>query len=98
MRLLLSREATRSLRALPKQDTAAIYARLTALAADPLSAHPFAKVFGGGKGRVRQDDWRALYRIDYDRDEVVVSEIARRRERTDDRHRPRGRHGDHEPG
>lgn len=74
------REATRSLRELPKRDGVALYAKLEALAADPLGRHPFAKAFGDGKGRVRQGDWRALYRIDQERDEIVVSSIAHRRE------------------
>lgn len=43
------------------------------LAADPFGTHPFAKSFGGGNGRVRQGDWRALYRIDQERDEIVAS-------------------------
>ena len=80
MRLLLSREATRSLRTLPKQDAAALYAKLVAFAAEPFGVHPFTKSFGGGKGRVRQGDWRALYHIDHERDEIVVSRIAHRRE------------------
>ena len=80
MRLLLSREATRDLRAFPKQDAAALYAKLARLAADPFGTHPCARSFGGGEGRVRQGDWRALYRIDQERDEVVVSRIAHRRD------------------
>ena len=50
MRLLLSREAIRSLRELAKRDGDALYAKLEALAADPLGRHPFAKAFGDGKG------------------------------------------------
>jgi mRNA interferase RelE/StbE len=80
MRLLLSREAVRSLRGLPKRDAEALYGKLEALAADPTGDHPFVKPFGGGKGRVRQGDWRALHRIDPERGEVVVSSIAHRRE------------------
>ena len=60
MRLLLSREATRSLRALPKQDAAALLRQARErLPPIRFGAHPFAKSFGGGKGRVRQGDWRA---------------------------------------
>ena len=80
MRLLLSREAIRGLRAMPKRDAEALYAKLESLAADPSGAHPFAKAFGGGQGRVRQGYWRALYRIDQDLGELVVSSIAHRRE------------------
>jgi mRNA interferase RelE/StbE len=80
MRLLLSREAVRGLRWLPRRDAEALYTKLEAVAADPMGDHPFAKAFGGGKGRVRQGDWRALYRVDHDRGEVVVSRIAHRRE------------------
>jgi mRNA interferase RelE/StbE len=80
MRLLFSREAARGLRGLPKRDAEALYGKLEALAADPAGDHPFSKAFGGGQGRVRQGYWRALYRIDQERGELVVSRIAHRRE------------------
>lgn len=80
MRLLLSREAVRGLRALPKADAAALLMKLEALAADPLGAHPFAKAFGGGGGRVRQGNWRAVYSMDHERDELTVESIGHRRE------------------
>jgi mRNA interferase RelE/StbE len=80
MRLILLPEAVKALRRMPRHDAEALLDRLKAVAADPFGAHPFAKAFGGGAGRVRQGDWRAVYRLDTSRDEMVVSRIAHRRE------------------
>jgi mRNA interferase RelE/StbE len=80
MRLILLPDAAKALRRMPRRDADALLARLRAVAADPFGEHPFAKAFGGGKGRVRQGDWRAVYRLDTGRDEMVVSRVAHRRE------------------
>jgi mRNA interferase RelE/StbE len=80
MRLILLPEAVKALRRMPRHDADALLARLEAVAADPFGVHPFAKAFGGGAGRVRHGDWRAVYRLDTPRGEMVVSRIAHRRE------------------
>ena len=79
MRLLLSREAVRGLRGLPRRDAEALYTKLEAVAAYPMGDHPFAKAFGG-KGRVRQGDWRAVYQVDREAGQVRVIAVAARRE------------------
>jgi mRNA interferase RelE/StbE len=80
MRLILSPQAAKALRRMPRHDAQALLDRVKAIAADPFGAHPFAKAFGGGAGRVRHGDWRAVYRLDTSRGEMVVSRIAHRRE------------------
>jgi mRNA interferase RelE/StbE len=80
VRLILLPDAAKALRRMPRRDAESLLGRLRAVAADPFGEHPAAKAFGGGTGRVRHGDWRALYRLDEVRDEMVVSRVAHRRE------------------
>ena len=52
----------------------AMLKRLERIAADPFAKHPNVEVLKGMKGafRLRQGDWRAVYRIDRNLDEVRV--------------------------
>ncbi|WP_247887076.1 type II toxin-antitoxin system RelE/ParE family toxin [Azospirillum sp. SYSU D00513] len=49
-------------------------------AADPYAQHSWAKAFGGGTGRIRHGEWRALYRIDGTALVVTVVKVGNRRE------------------
>jgi mRNA interferase RelE/StbE len=81
MKLMLSPAAARALRGLPGKEAAALLRRLEAVAADPFGDHPWAsRLQGGDRFRVRQGDWRAVYRIDRDRQTVLVELVAHRRE------------------
>lgn len=81
MALVFSRDAVRALLAMPRKDAERLRERLDAIAAAPADRHPAVEAMQGkppGRFRVRQGDWRAVFRID-DAD-VVVERIGNRRE------------------
>ncbi|WP_044564055.1 type II toxin-antitoxin system RelE/ParE family toxin [Azospirillum sp. B4] len=80
MKLLIEASALKALMKMPRSDAAALRDKLKAFAADPVAVHPWAKAFGGGMGRIRHGDWRAVYRIDGQAVTVVVLKIGNRRE------------------
>jgi mRNA interferase RelE/StbE len=80
MRLLLSPAARKELAGLPTRDRSALLAKLRNVADDPFGRNPSAKAMAGGGYRLKHGAWRALYRIDRDRDEVVVDAVRHRRE------------------
>ncbi len=56
-------------------------AKLQAVAVDTHGQHSWAKRLTDQLGyRVRQGDWRAVYRLDSEADEMVVDTIAKRDE------------------
>ncbi len=56
-------------------------AKLQEVAAAPKERYPWAKRLTDQPGyRVRQGDWRAIYRLDHDTDEMIVERIAKRDE------------------
>jgi mRNA interferase RelE/StbE len=81
MKLIFSPAATKALVMLPKKDGAAILAKLQLVARDPMGQHPWARRLTNQPGfRLRQGDWRAVYRLDHETDELVVDKIAKREE------------------
>jgi mRNA-degrading endonuclease RelE of RelBE toxin-antitoxin system len=80
MALLLPLRVEKQLEALPRAERTQLMQRLRAIAATPDVRHPNVPPLVGRPGvfRVRQGDWRALFRIE-DTD-VVVVRVAHRRE------------------
>ena len=77
MRLTYTPAALKALRKTP----AKVVAELQAVAVDPHGQHPWAKRLTDQPGyRVRQGDWRAVYRLDSKTDEMIVDTIAKRDE------------------
>ncbi len=80
MKLVIATGARKALVKMPAADAQALSRRLRAVASDPYGDHPYAKSFGGGVGRVRQGDWRAVYEIDAEAGVMTVTLIGHRRE------------------
>ena len=81
MALIFSRDATRALLAMPRKDAERLRERLEAIAAAPTERHPAVEAMQGkpsGRFRVRQGDWRAVFRIDSA--DVLVERIGNRGE------------------
>ncbi len=66
MRLLLEKPARKGLDRMPAKAADAMLARLERIAADPFGHHPNVTAMQGMKDafRLRQGDWRAVYRLD----------------------------------
>lgn len=80
MELVIEAAALKALLRMPRAEALALRAKLTTFANDPYARHPWAKAFTAGIGRIRQGDWRAVYRIEADRLIVVIVKIGNRRE------------------
>jgi len=81
MKLILSPSSVKALRHMPARDMKALLEKLKAVAADPAGEFPWAKRLTDHPGyRVRQGDWRALYRLDHQSGEMVVDRVAKRDE------------------
>jgi mRNA interferase RelE/StbE len=80
MELVIEATALKALLRIPKTEAQALREKFRIFAADPHTAHPWAKAFGGGKGRIRHGDWRALYRIDGAKMVVTVVKVGNRKE------------------
>lgn len=81
MRLIFSPAAVKALSRLPRREASGLLAKLQQVAADPMGQYPWAKRLTDQPGfRVRQGDWRAVYRLDHDAGEMVVDRIAKRDE------------------
>jgi mRNA interferase RelE/StbE len=81
MALMFSRSAAKALRLMPKGEAAQLIDRLKAIAADAKGPHASTLAMVGepaGRFRVRQGDWRAVFRLDGA--DVVVDRIGQRRE------------------
>ncbi|MFV3127540.1 type II toxin-antitoxin system RelE family toxin [Niveispirillum sp. KHB5.9] len=80
MKLIILTNAQKMLANMPAHGGRAMRETLRVFAADPYGIHPWAKAFGDGVGRIRQGDWRALYRIDNGVMTVTITRIGNRRE------------------
>lgn len=80
MDLQIEAGALNTLRQMPKSDADGLRAKLRAFAAAPYAAHPWAKAFTQGRGRIRHGDWRAIYKIDGGTLVVIVVKIGNRKE------------------
>jgi mRNA interferase RelE/StbE len=82
MELVWSRRASKGLARLPAKARAAMIDRLEAIAAAPFARHANVEPLKGEPDvfRVRQGDWRAVYQVDRDADQVRVVTVAARRE------------------
>ena len=81
VRLTYTPSALKGLRKAPDKVAIDLRAKLQTVAADPLGQHPWAKRLTDQPGyRIRQGDWRAVYRLDHKTDEMIVDAIAKRDE------------------
>jgi mRNA interferase RelE/StbE len=78
LRTVFSPGAAKALLSLPRPEAIALRDKIEQFAADPGGRHRFAKSFGGGRGRIRQGDWRAVYRVVDDT--LIIEAVAHRRE------------------
>lgn len=81
MPLIFSRQAVKALRSMPKREAGQLMERLEAIAADPAAQHPSVIAMQGeppGRFRLRQGDWRAVFRVEAEG--VAVDRIGHRRE------------------
>lgn len=79
--LIFSRDAVRALLAMPKRDAERLREKLEAVATAPAERHPGVEAMQGrppGRFRVRQGDWRAVFRIDGG--DVLVDRVGHRGE------------------
>jgi mRNA interferase RelE/StbE len=77
--VVLSADAAKSIRKLPKQVQKAVVAALTALEVDPRAGKPLiAELFGIWS--LRRGDYRVLYRIDDRVRRVEVARVGHRRD------------------
>ena len=77
--LRIKQSAEKELRPIPKADLVRIVRRIQLLAHDP-RPQGSEKLAGEDKYRVRQGDWRILYRIDDTAKVVEVVKIGHRKE------------------
>lgn len=81
MKLIYATSALRALRKVPGKDAAALMATLAEIAAAPFAPHPRAKKLTDHPGfRARQGDWRAVYRVDRQTEEMIVETVGHRSE------------------
>jgi mRNA-degrading endonuclease RelE of RelBE toxin-antitoxin system len=80
MKLVLTRAAQRHLGTISQKMRAALIERLETIAAAPFAAHRNVEKIKGERDafRLRQGDWRALYRIDRKADEMRVLAVEPR--------------------
>lgn len=80
VRLVIEKAAARRLQDMAPGARRRLRERLDAIAADPFARHGDAKALRGGKDmfRLRRGDWRAIYLIDREREEMRVIAIEPR--------------------
>ena len=81
MRLVIERVAMRRLGDLPKPARVALLRRLRIIAADPFAKHANVERYKGAGPdcfRLRQGQWRAIYEIDREAQEIRVQMIDTR--------------------
>ena len=77
--LHLSRSAERELREIPKPDLGRVWRRIRTLEGTPRP--PGCMKLAGAEGyRIRQGDWRVIYQVDDETEQVSVVKIGHRRE------------------
>jgi mRNA-degrading endonuclease RelE of RelBE toxin-antitoxin system len=74
MRLSLEKPARKGLARMPAKATDALLKRLESIAVDPFASHANVETMKDLKDafRLRQGDWRAVYRLDRSADEMRV--------------------------
>ena len=80
MNLVIETAALKALLRMPKDDADGLRTKLRTFAADPYGSHPWAKAFGGGRGRIRHGDWRAVFEIDGMALVITVLKVGNRKE------------------
>jgi mRNA interferase RelE/StbE len=80
MNLVIEEAALKQLLRMPKNDAAGLREKMKLFAADPFARHGWAKNFGGGVGRIRHGDWRAVYVINEAVVTVLIVKIGNRKE------------------
>lgn len=81
MKLIFSPAAAKVLTRFPHKEGTGLLAKLQQVAADPMGQYPWAKRLTDQPGfRVRQGDWRAIYRLDHDTGEMIVDKVGKRDE------------------
>jgi mRNA interferase RelE/StbE len=80
MKLVIETAALKVLLRMPKDEANGLRAKLNTFAADPYGSHPWAKAFGGGRGRIRQGDWRAVFEMDGTTLVITVLKVGNRKE------------------
>jgi mRNA-degrading endonuclease RelE of RelBE toxin-antitoxin system len=81
MRLVIERAAMRRIGDLPKAARASLLDRLRLIAADPFAKHANVERYKGAGAdhfRLRQRQWRVIYEIDRERQEMRVEVIDTR--------------------
>ena len=81
MKLIISPAAAKALGRMPRKDAQSLLAKLKQVAEAPAALYPWATRLADHPGfRVRHGDWRAIYRLDWDRGEMIVVKVAKRGE------------------
>lgn len=75
-----TREAFKTLRALPRNVASLIRGKIDLLATDPFASPNVKKLAGRTGFRLRVGDWRVIYEVEGDRLIVLVMKIAPRGE------------------
>ena len=77
MRLLLEKAARKGLDRMTARAAGAMLTRLERVAAEPFARHPNVEAMKGVKDafRLRQGDWRAVYRLNRNVDEMRVVSV-----------------------
>jgi mRNA interferase RelE/StbE len=79
MQLIISPKAIGQLSSLPTKDREALIDKLKQVAANPQGQYPWAMRLTNHPGfRIRHGDWRAIYSLDFDADQMVVAMVAKR--------------------
>jgi mRNA interferase RelE/StbE len=81
MRLVLERAALRRLGDLPQPSRAALLRRLRVIAADPFAKHANVERYKGAgpnRFRLRQGQWRVIYAVDREAQEMRIEVIDTR--------------------
>jgi mRNA interferase RelE/StbE len=78
-RVDIMRAAEKDLSGLSRKDHRRVVSRIAALTAEP-RPHGYEKISGAEKYRLRQGDYRIVYRIDDDQRVVTIVKIGHRRD------------------
>ena len=80
-KIVIKKEAAKSLSRIPRNMANLIREKLDAIAANPYAEHPNAKKLQGRDGyRLRVGDWRVIYEIQNDELVILVLKVAPRGE------------------
>ncbi len=80
-KIIIKKEAAKSLNKPPRNAAKTIREKFEAIAANPYAEHPNAKKLQGREGyRLRVGDWRVIYEIQNDQLVILVLKVAPRGE------------------